>query len=66
MLAGIYEDPAAIILGWTGNSVKFDSVINESSNAWCWGSPNVVHMFNTGNFLVKLVIKKKGFSGNVL
>jgi phosphatidylinositol glycan class N len=50
LLAGIYEDPAAIFQGWSGNPVNFDSVINQSSNAWCWGSPNIVHMFNRGIF----------------
>ncbi|RZB39265.1 Phosphodiest, Metalloenzyme, and/or Sulfatase domain containing protein, partial [Asbolus verrucosus] len=46
LLAGIYEDPSAIFQSWTGNPVDFDSVINQSANAWCWGSPNIVNMFN--------------------
>ncbi|XP_044256788.1 GPI ethanolamine phosphate transferase 1-like [Tribolium madens] len=49
LLAGIFEDPAAIFLGWSGNPVNFDSVINQSTNAWCWGSPHIVHMFNKDN-----------------
>lgn len=48
-MAGIYEDPSAIMKGWQQNPVEFDSVINQSTNAWCLGSPDNVYLFNKGN-----------------
>ncbi|XP_068916089.1 GPI ethanolamine phosphate transferase 1-like [Tenebrio molitor] len=49
LLAGVYEDPSALLLGWRRYPVDFDSVINQSTNSWSWGSPNVVRMFNKDN-----------------
>ncbi|KAJ8952590.1 hypothetical protein NQ318_004137 [Aromia moschata] len=49
MMAGIYEDPSAIFKGWKTNLVDFDSVIAQSTNAWCWGSPGVVDLFSKDN-----------------
>lgn len=48
IMAGIYEDPSAIMKGWKYNPVEFDSVINQSRNAWCFGSPDNVYLFNKG------------------
>lgn len=49
MLGGIYEDPSALFKGWKHNPVNFDSVINQSKNAWCWGSPDICYLFNRDN-----------------
>ncbi|KYB29869.1 GPI ethanolamine phosphate transferase 1 [Tribolium castaneum] len=46
LLGGIYEDPSALLKGWKVNPVDFDSVINQSRNAWCWGGPSIINMFN--------------------
>ena len=48
LLAGIYEDPSAVTKGWQQNPVEFDSVINGSSAAFCFGSPDLVPLFCTG------------------
>ena len=34
--------------GWQRNPVPFDHVLNESSYAWAFGSPDIVHLFDSG------------------
>jgi len=48
LLGGIYEDPSAVTKGWHQNPVEFDSVINGSSAAFSYGSPDVVPLFAKG------------------
>lgn len=52
LLAGIYEDPSAIAKGWKENPVDFDSVINQSRNAYGWGSPDIMKIFNKGDEMI--------------
>jgi phosphatidylinositol glycan class N len=48
LLGGIYEDPSAIMKGWQQNPVEFDTVVNGSSAAFLFGSPDVIPLFGKG------------------
>ncbi|XP_017120278.1 GPI ethanolamine phosphate transferase 1 [Drosophila elegans] len=46
LIAGLYEDPSAVLRGWKKNPIDFDTVFNRSSQTYAWGADDVLDVFS--------------------
>ncbi|XP_016929500.3 GPI ethanolamine phosphate transferase 1 [Drosophila suzukii] len=46
LIAGLYEDPSAVLRGWKKNPIDFDTVFNRSAQTYAWGAEDVISVFS--------------------
>ncbi|XP_017066637.1 GPI ethanolamine phosphate transferase 1 [Drosophila eugracilis] len=47
LIAGLYEDPSAVLRGWKKNPIAFDTLFNRSSETYAWGADDVISVFSS-------------------
>lgn len=45
LLAGLYEDPSAVLRGWKKNPVDFDTIFHRVKYAYSWGAEDIIEVF---------------------
>ncbi|EDV36335.1 uncharacterized protein Dana_GF12912 [Drosophila ananassae] len=45
LLAGLYEDPSAVLRGWKKNPVDFDTIFHRVKHAYSWGAEDIIEVF---------------------
>ncbi|KAH8402153.1 hypothetical protein KR009_010162, partial [Drosophila setifemur] len=45
LLAGLYEDPSAVLRGWKKNPVDFDTIFHRSEHTYAWGAEDIIGVF---------------------
>ncbi|KAH8331795.1 hypothetical protein KR074_012188 [Drosophila pseudoananassae] len=45
LLAGLYEDPSAVLRGWKKNPVDFDTIFHRVKHSYSWGAGDIIEVF---------------------